>query len=225
MNELTFELKLNYVNENGEKVSISRKVCEDGLEISRVQVGDVCITEETICGRVLSGRIDGVENPGGYRYNYGVGAGELLENLNKEVPIGTAVNQINKTKMTREFLSAKMFFISISRDDYRVYQENKGDLEMVKIVTSKSEDLKEYCFQERTFISKAQGGKSFVEKGKERSLKIDGDYVLLGAQETRNEPYNEELEKLMEISRNSPHDYKDLLTLKNYMNMPMSSMD
>ena len=36
MNELTFELKLNYVNEEGAKVSISRKVCEDGLEISRM---------------------------------------------------------------------------------------------------------------------------------------------------------------------------------------------
>ena len=58
MNNLTHELQIQYTNELGLNVSVLKKIYEGGLEVNSIQVGDICITEETINGRILSGRYE-----------------------------------------------------------------------------------------------------------------------------------------------------------------------
>ena len=58
MNNLKYSIKINYINESGLNVSISRKMFDTGLEKNSIQIGNISISEETINGRILSGRYD-----------------------------------------------------------------------------------------------------------------------------------------------------------------------
>ena len=70
INNLTYGVQIGYVNKLGEDVAIAVEMHDNGLVINSVQIGSVCVTEETIGGRVLSGRFENEEGFCGYRYDY-----------------------------------------------------------------------------------------------------------------------------------------------------------
>ena len=88
--------EINFVNKAGLDSSIFVSFSDNGLKVKTVKVGNVCITEETINGRVLSGRIDNLDGYCGYRYDYQ--NGENLTNINPNIDINTAISLINKSK-------------------------------------------------------------------------------------------------------------------------------
>ena len=103
MNNLCYSIQTDFINDSGVKVTISRTMYDTGLEVNSTQIGDVCIVEETINGRVLSGMFKKGELECGYRYDYDNNS-EYLININEEVPLNKAIEYINKTKMKQEFL-------------------------------------------------------------------------------------------------------------------------
>ena len=111
INNLIYTLEIDYENASGARTSISVKLHDTGLKIKSVKVGDICITEETINGRVLSGRFDNSNGYCGYRYDYK--NGENLLNINPNTSINTAISLINKTKQKLDFLSAELVLSSI----------------------------------------------------------------------------------------------------------------
>ena len=70
INKLTHSIKISYINNAGVNVTIYKMINDNGLERNYIQVGDIRITEETINGRVLSGRYDCENSYCGYKYNY-----------------------------------------------------------------------------------------------------------------------------------------------------------
>ena len=85
INNLTYNIQINYVNISGLMVSISKKINDKGLETNSIQVGDICITEETINGRVLSGKYENSTSYCGYKYNFEKNNEEYLVNINEDV--------------------------------------------------------------------------------------------------------------------------------------------
>ena len=59
INNLSYELLLKYINNAGLNVSICTTIYDNGLESNSIRVGDICVTEETINGRILSGSRSG----------------------------------------------------------------------------------------------------------------------------------------------------------------------
>ena len=55
---LIYTLEINHKNNSGLNTSIYVKMHDNGLELKSFKVGNVCITEETTHGRILSGRYD-----------------------------------------------------------------------------------------------------------------------------------------------------------------------
>lgn len=76
------------------------------MKVKTVKVGNVCITEETINGRVLSGRMDNLDGYCGYRYDYQ--NGENLTNINPNIDINTAISLLNKSKRQPDFLTSEL---------------------------------------------------------------------------------------------------------------------
>jgi hypothetical protein len=195
MENLSYELKIAYTDNSGANVVVYKKICEDGLEIKSIQVGDVCITEETINGRVLSGRFDDKKTVCGYRYNYEKDNEEYLVNLNNNVPLSKAVGLINDTKMSSAFLSAKMAFVSIARNDYRVFAIKNGAINVDKIASAENSQAESYSYQESLVLSKEDGDETFVEISKTHSLQINDASI---AETSQN--YDDAKEKLSELA-------------------------
>lgn len=203
INNLVYFIQINYVNESGLNVSICRKMDDEGLEMNSIQVGDVCVSEETINGRILSGRYDSSKSSCGYKYNYEKQDDEYLVSINKDISLNEAVNLINKTKMSSAFLNAKMVFNSILRQDYRVVVIDKANMVVTKTIVAGK-----YLFQERVALSKLQGEEFFSEKYKESIYQINGKNV------TTNKEIRLQFKELVDIVNQNPNTYKDLLSLK-----------
>lgn len=206
-NNLTYTLQINYINDSGLPVVIYKHIADNGLEVISFRVGDDCVTEETINGRVLSGKYEHKVSSCGYKYNYEKTDSEYLVGLNANIPVNTAVNLINKTKMNIEFLSAKMVLSSITRNDYRVLTLKKGDLQITKTATAQTETAEPYSFQEQILLSKLEGEESFTEKETNRFYKM-GDTVV----EDNNSKIK--FEKLITVVKQNPTSYKDLVLPK-----------
>ena len=210
INNLKYEIIIRFVNDNGVNVSISKKMQDDGLEVNSVSLDDVCITEETICGRVLSGKYSKQNSSCGYRYDYE--QGELLINLNEEIPLNTAINLINATKKDSNYLSAKLVLSSVSRGDYRVCSMSKGKLDLVKKVSAEDEKTEECCYQENISMSKIEGDETFLVDDKECIYVINNtpikDDDCLDSNQLR-------LKELVEISNRNITNYKELLAIKS----------
>ena len=202
INNLSYTLEINFINNSGVDSSISVKFCDNGLKIKSTRVGNVCVTEETINGRVLSGRIDNLEGYCGYRYSYQ--NGENLLNINPNIPIDTAISLINKSKVQTDFLTVELVLSSILRNDYRVVILNEGNLNIIKTVSAKNERGKQYCLQETLNLIKSNNDECFVEQDKKRVYTVDGK--LLEESQAR---------MLSDIISKSPQSYKELIEIKN----------
>lgn len=201
INNLIYKLEINFVNGSGISSSISIKFQDNGLKVKSVKIGNVCVTEETINGRVLSGRIDNPDGYCGYRYDYK--CGENLININPDISINTATSLINENKGKADFLTAELVLSSIVRDDYRVVILNEGNLNVVKTVSAESEKSELYCLQETINLSKTKGSETFIEQDKKRVCSIDGAFV----EESK-------LCELSDILSKKPQGYKELIEIK-----------
>ena len=202
INNLSYTLEINFVNKSGLDSTISIKFQDNGLKVKTVKIGNICITEETINGRVLSGRIDNPEGYCGYRYDYQ--NGENLININPNIPIETAISLINKIKSQPDFLTSELVFSSIARNDYRVVTLNEGKINIVKTVSAENENSQQCCFQEIINLSKQKDAESFVEQDKTRVYSLDGKSVE-GSQ----------LSELFDVVSQNPQNYKELIQIKN----------
>ena len=146
INNLIYTLEINFVNTSDIDSSIFVTFHDTGLKTKIVKVGDVCITEETIKGRVLSGRMDNLEGYCGYRYDYQ--NGENLININPNIPINTAIACIREAKGKTDFLTAELVFSSIVRNDFRVLALNEGNLNIIKTVSAENEKSEHCSLQE-----------------------------------------------------------------------------
>lgn len=213
INNLTYTLEINYTNGAGTSVSISVKFCDNGLEVKTVRLGNVCISEETINGRVLSGRLDDLNGFCGYRYDYQNGEGLL--NINPDIPLNDAILLINKAKMGTDYLSAKMVLSSISRNDYRVVTLNKGNLHTTKTVSAENEKSEQYILQEDVDLLKLDGEESFAQQRKKITYKTADGCETEDAQTIVDGCTRLQFAELAEIASESPQNYKELIEYKN----------
>ena len=214
INNLTYGVQIGYVNKLGEDVAIAVEMHDNGLVINSVQIGSVCVTEETIGGRVLSGRFENEEGFCGYRYDY-ENFGEELFNINPDVPLNTAISLINKTKMGSSVMSAKMILSSILRNDYRVVSFPEGSLNITKTISAENETAENCCFQENIVLSKQRGEDSCVEEYKETIYKVGDKVVTEEAQISDDNNANQTFADLIKIYNQNPKNYKELSSLKN----------
>lgn len=202
INNLSYTLEINFVNKSGVNSTISIKYQDNGLKVKTVKIGNICITEETINGRVLSGRIDNSEGYCGYRYDYQ--NGENLININPKVPIETAISLINKSKKQPDFLTSELVFSSVVRNDYRVVILNSGDINIVKTVSAENENSQHCRLQETINLTKSKGDEVFIEQDKRRVCTINDKHI--------NET---QLSELAEILGQNPQSCKNLIQIRN----------
>ena len=176
INDVIYEIQINYINNSNKDVSIYKRIQSNGLQTNIIQVDDIKITEETINGRVLSGRYDENGYYCGYRYDYA--SGEKLININEETPINDAVTLISKIKMKTDFLSASMALSVILRNDYKVVVLDQGSIDITKVISAIDEKGESCSFQENITISKIEDEEIFKEQHKKRIYKINGDCVV-----------------------------------------------
>ena len=213
INNLVYTLEINYINNSSLDTSIAIKFYDNGLKIKSIKIGDVCITEETIKRRVLSGRFDNSDFYCGYRYDYQ--NGENLLNINPDISIDTAISLISNTKMKHDFLSAELVISSILRNDYRVLALNEGCLNIIKTVYAENEKSKHYTLQECISLLKLDGEEMFVEKDKKKIYKIDDNCLVEENETVLDSDIKSQLNELSYIISQNPHSYKDLIKLKN----------
>ena len=202
INNLNYALEINFVNNSGVESSISVKLQDDGLRVKIVKVGNVSITEETLNGRILSGRIDNPDGYCGYRYNYQ--NGEDLLNINPDIPLNNAISLIKKSKSETGFITAELVLSSIVRNDYNVVVLNEGNLNIIKTAKAENENLKHYSLQEIINLTKSKNSESFIEKDKKRIYTIDNKVVE-----------EAQVSELSSIVNQNPQNYKELLDIKN----------
>lgn len=155
MSDLTYVIQVDYINDSNEKVSVSRTIYDTGLEVNSISVNGICVVEETINGRVLSGSYISKELECGYRYNYDVDTvDEYLVTTNKDLSLNDTVNLINKTKMKQEFLFAKLIFNMLLRKDYKVVTLKSPSLTMTRRASGVDEDCNVYSCEECLTICK-----------------------------------------------------------------------
>jgi hypothetical protein len=213
INNLIYTLTINYTNKSGLDTYISVEFRDDGLKIKTAKVENVCITEETINGRVLSGKFENLDGYCGYKYHYQ--NGEFLLNINPNISISTAISLIDNKKMEPDFMSAEFVLNSIMRNDYKIVSLNKGNLNIVKTVSAKNEKAEHCSVQESINLLKLDGEETFVEHYKKRVYKIDDDCVIEEAQTDVDSDIKSYLTELSTILNQNPQNYKQLIELKN----------
>lgn len=213
MNDLIYKIDINYTNNSGIESSISVKFCDNGLKEKVVNIGNVCITEETIKGRVLSGRLDGLDGFCGYRYDYQ--NGETLININPDMSINNAISLINKKKMEVGFVSAELVLSSILRNDLRVVILNKGNLSITKTVSAKNEKSENCSLQEIIDLIKLDDEGSFEVQSKKRVYKIGDNFAIEESRPLIDNDLKLQLTELSDIIDLNPQNYKALIKFKS----------
>lgn len=214
INNLIYSLEINFVNKSGMDYSIYIKFHDNGLKVKSVRAGSVCVTEETINGRVLSGRLDNSDGYCGYRYDYE--NGENLLNINPSIPINTAIALIKESRGRKDFLTAELVLSSIVRNDYRVVTLDEGSLNVIKTVSAVNEKSELCCLQETVDLSKLSGEESFVEKNKKRVYSI-GDKTVEETQISDDSAITSQLCELSDILSKNPQNYKELIEIKSQL--------
>ena len=92
MSNLIYSVQVEFIDDSGEKVSVIRTMYDTGLEVNSTQIGDLCVKEETINGRVLSGSYRNSELECGYRYNYECNDENYLVCTNSGVSLNKSVD-------------------------------------------------------------------------------------------------------------------------------------
>lgn len=213
INNLFYALEINYANHSGVNTSISIKMYDHGLKIKCVKVGNISITEETINGRVLSGRFDNSNIYCGYKFHYQ--NGESLLNINPNISLNTAISLINSTKMEYDFLSAELVLSSISRNDYRVVSLDKGSLNIIKTISAENEKSESCSLQESIDLSKLDGEETFVVRHKKRVYKMNNKCVIEENQTLVDSDIKLQLNELSDIINQHPQNCKELIELKD----------
>ncbi len=213
ISDLIYTLEINYTNNSWSNNSITLKIYDNGLEVKSVRVGDFCIIEKTINGRILSGELKSSNEYCGYMFDYQ--NGETLLNLNPKVHIDTAVSLINNKKMESDFLSAKLVLSSIMRNDYRVVILNKGSLNIIKTISAINEKSEHYGLQEKVDLLKLDGDESFVEQNKKVVYQMDDKCVVEENATLVDSNIKSQLNELSYILNQNPQNYKELIKFKN----------
>ena len=216
INNLMYTLEINYMNKMGLNTKISVQFHDNGLQIRSIAIGNICVKEETINGRVLAGRFENSDGYCGYRYDYK--NGENLLNINPQIPISTAVSLINKKKMDTDYMSAELVLSSLLRNDYRVVILDKGTLKITKIVSAENERFEKCSLQEIIDLLQSDGEERFVEQNKKIIYRIDDNCVVEEMQDLVNNDMKSQLNELSYIMGKTPQNYKELLELKNQIN-------
>lgn len=133
--KLTFKIELRYLFDN-KKVVFSNEICNNGIAINIISVGNDKIIEKTINGRILSAEcsINGVTC--GYDYIYDSKGNTLdLKPKNPSITIRNTLGIINKFKKSQTVFNAKINglfasknfseFISSANENFLVYKEVK----------------------------------------------------------------------------------------------------
>lgn len=222
INNLTYTLEIKYLNNLGVNIEISIKLHDNGLKIKSVRVGNVCVTEETINGRVLSGRIDDADKYCGYRYDYK--NGENLININPNISISTATSLINKKKREHDFLSAELVLSSILRNDYRVVILKEGQLNVIKTISAVNEKSEHCSLQEKINLLKLDGEETFVEQDKKRVYSINGVCVSEKDQNLEDSDIKSYLIELLVILNQNPQNYKELIEFKTQIQKTLTNI-
>lgn len=215
LNNLSYEINVEYIND-GELVFLTGlKMQDNGLEVSFTKMGDISITEEKIKGRVLSGRYDKQEMHCGYKFNYERTDKDYLQILNPDISLDKTVTLINDTKMSANFLLAKMVLSSIMRKDYRVLVLTKGKLKVEKIISAENEKKEKCHYCEIQNLVKSNKKSLFVEEQKEQIYEINGECYYKNSDDLKNSNIEQTLNELVQAFNNNPINYKVLIDIKN----------
>lgn len=215
INNLIYTLEIKYINNSGLETLISIKLQDNGLRIKSIKVGNVCITEETIKGRILSGKLEDLDVCCGYKFDYK--NGENVLSINPNITIDTATSLIEKKKMESAFLTAELVLSSILRNDYRVVILNKGNLKLTKTIYAENEKLEKCSLQECIDLLKLDCEESFIEQHKKRVYNIDDKCAIEETQPLVDSDIKLQLTDLLTIINQHPQNYKDLIKLKEHI--------
>lgn len=177
LSDLTYQIKVEYTNDNGSTVIISKQIEQNGIETTSTQVGDVCITEKTINGRILSGKLMNNELCCGYQYNYDGNRENYLININEEIPLDKSIPLINKTKMNSDFLVAKMTFLCALKKHYDVISLQNNAINLYKTVSA-SNNSNTYNIEQNILIAKSKNIDTFEEIKNESIYRIDRNFII-----------------------------------------------
>lgn len=212
INNLIYGLKINFTSKTGLDSSIFVSFGDNGLKVKSIRIGMDCITEETISGRVLSGKFDNLNGVCGYRFDYR--NGENLININPNVSINDAVSLINRIKKEQDFLMAELILSSILRNDYRVVVLNEGNLNIIKTVSAENENAELCSVQENINLSKSMGDESLVVQNQSKVYQI-GDKCIIDENEPGDDSeVKSQLSELLDILCKNPKTYKELIEIK-----------
>lgn len=215
INNLIYDIQIDFINDSGKNVTISKRIQDNGLEIISFQVGDVLVTEETINGRVLSGRFEDRDSCCGYRYDYSKNSSDYLVTTNNAFSLGDTVNLINKAKMTSDFLNAKMVFTTLTKADYKLFSLKKGHIDLTKSISASDENHKINTYSEFIHLLKEEGNEYCQEESVERSYEIGDEFVSENSTNQKKcEDFKTKMKGLLEIFRENPNNYKNLIKAK-----------
>ena len=212
INNLIYGLEINFVSKAGLNSSIFVSFFDNGLKVKSIRIGNDSVTEETINGRVLSGRFDNLDGFCGYKYDYQ--NGENLLNINPNVSINDAVSLINKIKKESDFLTAELILSSMLRGDYRVVVLDEGRLNIIKTVSAENEKAEHCSVQEIVNLSKSKGEESFVVQDKSKVYQIGDKCIVDGNNAVDVSEIESQLSELLEILCQNPKNYKELIEIK-----------
>lgn len=224
MKDLTYSIQVDFINDFGEAVSVGRVIYDTGLERNYICVNNICVVEETINGRVLSGSYISKELECGYRYNYDADTvDDYLVTTNKELSLNDTVNLINKTKMKQEFGLSMMIFNMVLRKDYKVITLKESDIKVSRKVSMCDDCLDVYEYEEILHLDKRED-QQFEESKKRIVCRLNDAVEIDETYECNEEGYMKDMKfnGLKEIVGKNFRTYRDLLNFLNQVNVSVS---
>ena len=224
MKELTYIIQIDYINDFNEKVSVSRTIYDTGLVVNSISVNNICVVEETINRRILSGSYISEELECGYRYNYdAVTSDEYLFTINKELSLNETVNLINKTKMKQEFGLSMMIFNMVLRKDYKVITLKESNIKVSRKVCASDDGVDVYEYEEILDLTK-RDEQQFDESIKRIVCKLNDNVLIDEMHECDEEIYMNDMKfnVLKEALDQNFRTYRDLLNFLNQVNISVS---
>ena len=222
IDKLSYKIVVQYKTSTNTPITVSKSMDDLGYETNSIQIGDVCVTDKTIQGRVLSGTLNSSGTVCGYIYNYSKNNDEYLTCINPNIPIDIATSLINKTKMTEDFIKARMVLISIMRQDNNIYALPSNTAKVTKTVSAIDEHNQQHVYKEQISLTKHKGTDTFVEKRKVRTYKVGKKSVTENHTLTNtttstlkaDDTIKNEVLALLDICNSNPQNYRELLHSK-----------
>ena len=226
INNLTYEIQIDYINNSGKNVTILKRIQDNGLETILYQIGDIAVTEETINGRVLSGHFECKDTFCGYRYDYSKNTSDYLTTSNKAISLDQTVSLINSAKMSSDFLAAKMVFSALNRNDYKLFTLKKGAVDLTKSISAGDENHKIYSYSELVHLLKDEQSESCSEESREYSYEFGDKFVTATPSNKKEcESLNLKMQELIEVFKQNPNNYKSLISAKEKVLPQESSVE